>query len=150
MTAIAEHDRQEVDEGWWSVIWKNLFVFIFSVPALDLDLGSSVQPESGASCRFCWSWSEISSDNILDLSVSHLSRVSIFCRSQSWEWRLGSPSVLVFFSSLSLSDRPWELSLSLLHSSWSLRAHIVHYWLLWLGLANSAKISQSNTAMDFN
>ena len=62
------------------------------------------------------------------ISPSHLSRVSIFCSSQSWEWTLlGSPSDLLLFSSLSLPDRPWQLSLSLLHSSWSFRAHIVHW-----------------------
>ena len=115
------------------MIWKNIFVFIFSDRAPDPDLGSSVQPESGACCTCCWSWgSEILNRNIMssvDVSAwSHLSRVSIFCSSQSWEWRLGSPwGFVIFFSSLSVSDpdRFWQLSLSLLHSSWSFRAHIV-------------------------
>ena len=77
---------------------------------------------------------------------SHLSRVSIFWSSQSWEWRLDSASVLVFFSSsLSFSARAWQPWLSWLHSSWSFRAHIVLGSALYPHCQTLQNMFQSNT-----
>ena len=75
---------------WRLMIWKNCFVFIFSVQALGLD--SSVQSESGACYRCCWSWGrEISSLNMpsVDLSQSLTcleSPASVAPRVESEDW----------------------------------------------------------------